>query len=292
MAEISVIIPFYNGADSCCALIEHLNSFFCKNKLDAEFVIVDDGSHEEHFRQLERKSSVIKTVSIYRIKKNIGQYAALAYGISIAEGSTIIVSDQDIPLLPEVCLTELIDGSQEYDLQYVYDEHDDAYTSQIRHIASTFLHALIRVLMYDKAIIHNPMPFRVIRKEISDCMKERNYMTSIIDVEMVSCSKQLRFLKIEKLDESRNKNISKYSKLRLTKLIAITILNFIGRGYKLIAGVLLVGVLIVGLITHSMSMTLSLLLTGIVLGAGLYFTNRRYSYKNQVSIVEEYIDTP
>jgi len=93
---ISVIIPFYNEAESIPVLINLLINTLSKIKKEYEIVLVDDGSEEKS--KIKDKRSNIK---IFNHKKRLGKGAALKTGVENSLGEIIIFMDGDLQDDPE-----------------------------------------------------------------------------------------------------------------------------------------------------------------------------------------------
>ncbi len=105
---ISVITPYYNHAAS---IRDTAESVFYQTYRSIEYIIIDDGSNEEHSKALNQIKG--KSVKIVHLKENIGKgspAAARNYGIERASGKYIVCLDSDDLLDPtfiEKCLVIL-----------------------------------------------------------------------------------------------------------------------------------------------------------------------------------------
>ncbi len=89
---ISIIIPFYNEAESIPVLVGHLNNQFEKLKKEFEIILVNDGS-------TDNPQSVIRNlnnVKLFNHKKRLGKGEALKTGIENSSGETIVFMDGDL----------------------------------------------------------------------------------------------------------------------------------------------------------------------------------------------------
>lgn len=94
MPLVSVIIPFYKGADW---LREAIESVFSQTYVDYEIIVVNDGSDEDISLLLEQYGNRIK----YVYQQNAGPGKARNTGLSLAEGEYIALLDSDDLWLPE-----------------------------------------------------------------------------------------------------------------------------------------------------------------------------------------------
>ena len=90
---ISIIIPFYNEAESLPILIDQLINQLDRIKKEYEIVLVDDGSDDAFASKLKVKSEKLKVISH---RKRLGKGQALKTGIENSVGDVIIFMDGDL----------------------------------------------------------------------------------------------------------------------------------------------------------------------------------------------------
>lgn len=89
---ISIIIPFYNEAESIPVLVGHLNNQFEKLKKEFEIILVDDGS-------TDNPQSAIRNLNNFKLikhNKRLGKGEALKTGIENSSGEIIVFMDGDL----------------------------------------------------------------------------------------------------------------------------------------------------------------------------------------------------
>ncbi len=89
---ISIIIPFYNEAESISRLIEHLNNQLNKLKKEFEIVLINDGSTDNPQSVIHN----LNNVKLLNHKKRLGKGEALKTGIENSSGETIVFMDGDL----------------------------------------------------------------------------------------------------------------------------------------------------------------------------------------------------
>ena len=93
--DISLIIPFYNEADSITALINEIN-LVLSGKIKYEIIAVDDGSTDETAGILLRMVNEANyPLRIIRHVANYGQSAAIHTGIQAARATWVVTLDGD-----------------------------------------------------------------------------------------------------------------------------------------------------------------------------------------------------
>ena len=90
---ISIIIPFYNEAESLPILIDQLINQLDRIKKEYEIVLVDDGSDDAFASKLKVKSEKLKVISH---RKRLGKGQALKTGIENSSGEIIVFMDGDL----------------------------------------------------------------------------------------------------------------------------------------------------------------------------------------------------
>jgi glycosyltransferase involved in cell wall biosynthesis len=112
----SVVVPFYNEAESVEELYRRLVAVLDGLGKPYELVFVDDGSQDQTGAVLDRVAESDERVTVVELRRNFGQTAALAAGFDHACGEVVIAMDGDLQHAPEdipALLAPLEDG---YDL--------------------------------------------------------------------------------------------------------------------------------------------------------------------------------
>jgi len=94
MPNISIVIPSYRSSEVLKKNLPYLKEFLRERSLDAEVIIVDDGSHDngatKHIAEQFQ-------CCYHTYPENRGKGAAVRYGMQHAEGRFRIFTDVDIP---------------------------------------------------------------------------------------------------------------------------------------------------------------------------------------------------
>ena len=147
---LSIIIPFYNEAESLPTLIKHLIEVLEKIKKEAEIILVDDGSDDSSKFKIQNSKLQFKTQN-YQIKlishrKRFGKGKALQTGIENSSGEVIIFMDADLQDEPNDLLRLLEKIGQGYDLVngIRQDRQDNFIIKTYSFIAKLFLKIFFR----------------------------------------------------------------------------------------------------------------------------------------------------
>jgi glycosyltransferase involved in cell wall biosynthesis len=93
--ELSIVIPVYNEEENVEPLIQEINAAVGPLGKPYEIVVVDDGSCDATFTVLARLHQREPCLRVVRLKRNFGQTAALAAGLTYAGGDVVVLMDGD-----------------------------------------------------------------------------------------------------------------------------------------------------------------------------------------------------
>jgi glycosyltransferase involved in cell wall biosynthesis len=93
---VSLVIPCYNEEESVDELVREVQDVLERHKLDAEVIIVDDGSRDKTWEKLVAHAHAEPRLKLIRFRRNFGQTAAMVAGMDFARGDVIIPLDADL----------------------------------------------------------------------------------------------------------------------------------------------------------------------------------------------------
>jgi len=96
---ISVVVPVYNSEESLGTLVQRVDAAL--DGLDYELVLVNDGSRDGSWEQIELLSRDEPRVRGIDLMRNYGQHNALLAGIRSAQGELVVTIDDDLQNPPE-----------------------------------------------------------------------------------------------------------------------------------------------------------------------------------------------
>ena len=99
--DLSIIIPFYNEAESLPELVKWIREVMAKEGYSYEILMIDDGSTDGSWdivRGLQTEFPEIKGLSF---RRNYGKSAALYCGFARAAGDVVVTMDADLQDFPE-----------------------------------------------------------------------------------------------------------------------------------------------------------------------------------------------
>ncbi|MCM8782079.1 MAG: glycosyltransferase family 2 protein [Candidatus Omnitrophica bacterium] len=97
---VSVIMPAYNEGRQIFNNIEETVKIFKEFECDYEIVVVDDGSPDNTYEEIQRAANTFRNIIAVQNKKNYGKGRALKKGFRYTKGEYIVFLDSDMDLHP------------------------------------------------------------------------------------------------------------------------------------------------------------------------------------------------
>lgn len=115
ITKLSIIIPVYNEDRTVLSLLEKVRQVDLINRIQKEFIIVNDCSTDHSEQKIEQFIQTYPEVDVHYFKHEVnqGKGAALRTGISKASGEYLIIQDADLEYNPEEyneLLKPVVDG--------------------------------------------------------------------------------------------------------------------------------------------------------------------------------------
>lgn len=99
--DLSIVVPLYNEVDSLPELSEWIHRVMSSHHLSYELILVDDGSNDGSWEQIEKLSRQYPEIRAARLRRNYGKSAALYTGFGMAGGEVVITMDADLQDSPD-----------------------------------------------------------------------------------------------------------------------------------------------------------------------------------------------
>jgi glycosyltransferase involved in cell wall biosynthesis len=99
---LSVVVPLYNEEEIVVELVTRLVEACRGTGMNAEVVVVNDGSRDSTLDRLIGLTSRFSELYVIDLIRNFGQMAALSAGLERARGDAVVVIDGDLQDPPEV----------------------------------------------------------------------------------------------------------------------------------------------------------------------------------------------
>ncbi len=99
--NISVVVPLYNEEESLSELAAWIHRVATENKLTYEIIMIDDGSSDGSWAEVEHLKGQFPAIRGVRFARNYGKSAALYCGFAESEGEVVITMDADLQDSPD-----------------------------------------------------------------------------------------------------------------------------------------------------------------------------------------------
>ena len=99
--NISVVIPLFNEEESIKELSSWIVEVMKKNKFSYEIILIDDGSDDNSWKEIEKLNSKNSNIKGVKFRRNYGKSAALNIGFLKAKGDVVITMDADLQDSPD-----------------------------------------------------------------------------------------------------------------------------------------------------------------------------------------------
>ena len=114
--EISVVIPAHNEQEGITHALQVISNFVVDAGVnDYELIVVDDGSIDGTYKEIQKIHQDFPQVKGIRLSRNFGKEGALLAGLQMATGQAVITIDSDLQhppkLIPEM-ITKWRNGCQ------------------------------------------------------------------------------------------------------------------------------------------------------------------------------------
>lgn len=94
--DFSIVVPIYNEQDNIDELYRAIAAALDAAGPVYEVIMVDDGSTDASFAELQRLAASDGRLKVIRLRRNFGQTAAMSAGFDAASGAVIIPMDGDL----------------------------------------------------------------------------------------------------------------------------------------------------------------------------------------------------
>jgi len=99
--DLSIVIPLFNEVESLPELCDWISRVIRPHKLSYEMILVDDGSNDGSWEQIEFLKTSFPEIRGIKFRRNYGKSAALYTGFRMADGEVIFTMDADLQDSPE-----------------------------------------------------------------------------------------------------------------------------------------------------------------------------------------------
>jgi glycosyltransferase involved in cell wall biosynthesis len=171
---LSVVSPVFNEQRCLPELLQQLSEVLSSLDPHYEIILVDDGSQDGSWHEIEAAGALDPRVKGLRFSRNFGHHIAIAAGLDYADGEWVVVMDSDLQDPPQAILDLHAEALKGYDV--VVARRRNRTDGFVKVLLSKAFHCILSRLMGTESnpregvfrIIHRPA-VRVMRQ-----MRERS----------------------------------------------------------------------------------------------------------------------
>ena len=118
MIAYSIIVPVYNSESMVHKVVARLLNVFENKDSGIEIIMVDDGSVDHSYKEIQNCAQKYSCVKGIRLSRNFGHQAALTVGLAESTGQYVAIIDDDLQDPPEVLPRFFEELNQGVDVAY------------------------------------------------------------------------------------------------------------------------------------------------------------------------------
>ncbi len=115
---LSIVVPLFNEQASIDALIPRVMQVLESEGLNAEIILVDDGSADDTWDKMVAWRANHENLTLVALSRNFGKEIAITAGLDVTEGDAVIIMDGDLQHPPETIPAFLRRWREGYDIVY------------------------------------------------------------------------------------------------------------------------------------------------------------------------------
>ena len=167
---LSIVVPCMNEEDGIDALVTRLSLITAKWKQQAKIILVDDGSSDGTWREIEAACKTSTQVVGIKLSANRGHQIALTAGLKAAKGERIMMIDADLQDPPELMTDMMFMMDRGFDV--VYGRRIERQGETIFKRATAHLFYRVLNALSDISIPRDTGDFRLVNRKTLDAVLE------------------------------------------------------------------------------------------------------------------------
>jgi glycosyltransferase involved in cell wall biosynthesis len=292
--RLSIIVPFYNEAESIEAMYRAIVAAMQPLAIPYEMVFVDDGSQDTTLALASKLARNDSRVRVVQFRRNFGQTPAMAAGIEHARGEILVTMDGDLQNDPGDIryFLEKIDEGYDIVVGWRFNRQDKLVSRKIpSQIANRLISSVTGVRIHD-----NGCSLKAYRASIIKSIPLYSEMHRFIPAMASIAGPRIAEIKVRHHARQFGKSkygISRVYRVLLDLLVIKTLASFLARPLRwfwllsmplFLAGVGLLGGELIGVLTGTSLPSLP------IAGAGLIFLSGAFILASSGALAEMLYD--
>ena len=219
--DVSVVIPVYRGRDTLASLVERLSKVLPSIAANYEIILVNDGSPDDSWQQIERLAHQDLHVRGIDLMRNYGQHNATLCGIRAARYEIIFTIDDDLQNPPEEMYKLLNKLKEGYDVVYgIARKRQQAWW---KNLFSTLIKRAISYVMGLRTV-RDIGAFKVFRADLRKAFDGYHGPDVLVDVLLSWGTSRFGSVSVDELPRATGK--SNYDLLKLIKVSLLVLTSY------------------------------------------------------------------
>ncbi len=160
---MSVVAPIYNEEGNISPFLERLQLVLTSLGCTHEIILVDDGSQDSSWSEIQRLASLYPCLRAFRLSRNFGHQHALLAGLGMACGDAVITMDSDLQHPPEV-IPELIEAWRKGGSLVLTRRQEAKASNVFKRLTSRYFYRIFSMLA-DMDVHQGASDFRLIARQ-------------------------------------------------------------------------------------------------------------------------------
>lgn len=169
MVQLSVIVPVYNEEGNLMALHERLSAVAQTLQVTAEFILVNDGSHDQSIALIKALAQQDNRIKYIDFSRNFGHQIAVTAGLDACSGERVVIIDADLQDPPELITTLYRKMDEGFEVVYAQREARKGESWLKVITAKLFYRLLSRITSIQIPV--DTGDFRIISRKVVDILK-------------------------------------------------------------------------------------------------------------------------
>jgi glycosyltransferase involved in cell wall biosynthesis len=210
--DISIVIPIYFNQGSILTTCEKINNLFNTsfNDLTFEIILVDDGSKDKSFNEMQLIQNNYDNVQIIKFTRNFGQVAAIYAGYQKAKGKGILNIAADLQE-PISLISEMIKSFILKEAKIIAGQRIGRDESLYRKYSSLFFYTIMKKLSFEK-LPKGGFDIVLIHSDVKNTLLDLNEVNPFWQGQLLWTGYPIKFIPYKRLKRDIGKSKWTFSK--------------------------------------------------------------------------------
>ena len=273
---LSIVIPVYNEQAHIASSIATVRKILDAHKIAHQFILVDDGSRDQTWMELQKLAQNEPLIRAYRLSRNFGKEAALCAGLEQVDTDAALIMDSDLQHPPELIPAMVAKWREGYDVVEGV-KADRGHEAKLYKLgAKTFYSSFLRLTGFD---LRDASDFKLMNRKAIEAWRrlpERDTFFRGMSAWVGFKRYAMPFYVAQRVE-----GVSKWSPLKLSRLFVSAISSFSSLPLQIITvfgGIFFIASLILALWTLYMKFAgtalsgfTTVILLQLIIGSALMF---------------------